>query len=98
MAVGRDGLPGLRQAGGRALAIWPAATVITSIGDGGARGPAPSRLPDDILERYIAQQIEAWPDDVVSFSWHGGELTVLGIDYFRRVVEIQSRLCPGAAR
>jgi uncharacterized protein len=51
-----------------------------------ASGAAPSRLPDDLLERYIAQHIAASPDDVVRFSWHGGEPTVLGLDYFRRVI------------
>jgi uncharacterized protein len=59
-----------------------------------ASGAAPSRLPDDLLERYIAQHIAASPDDVVRFSWHGGEPTVLGLDYFRRVIEIERRLCP----
>jgi uncharacterized protein len=48
-------------------------------------------MPDDLLERYIAQHIEAAPTAVVTFSWHGGEPTVLGLDYFRRVVEIQRR-------
>jgi uncharacterized protein len=57
-------------------------------------GGAPARLPDDLLEAYIRQHLEASPDEVVRFSWHGGEPTILGLDYFRRVVEIERRLCP----
>jgi uncharacterized protein len=49
------------------------------------------RMPDDILEDYIAQHINASPDPVIRFSWHGGEPTVLGLDYFRRIVEVQRK-------
>jgi uncharacterized protein len=47
------------------------------------------RMPDEILEEYIVQHIEASPETVIRFSWHGGEPTVLGLDYFRRIVELQ---------
>lgn len=50
-----------------------------------------SRMPDNLLEQYIVQQIDASPSSVVTFSWHGGEPTVLGLDFFRRVVELQRR-------
>jgi uncharacterized protein len=49
------------------------------------------RLPDDLLEKYIRQHIEACPDPVIRFAWHGGEPTLLGLDYFRRIVEIQRK-------
>jgi uncharacterized protein len=64
--------------------------------DKGPRGPGagPARMPEDLLESYIAQHIAASPDEIVRFSWHGGEPTVLGLEYFRRVVEIQSCLRP----
>ncbi|RPI97969.1 MAG: anaerobic sulfatase maturase [Candidatus Aminicenantes bacterium] len=64
--------------------------------DKGPAGPgaAPSRMPDGLLETYIAQHIAASPDDVIRFSWHGGEPTVLGLAYFRTIVEIERRLCP----
>jgi len=63
------------------------------------RGPSgpespPSRMPEDLLEDYIAQHIAASPDEIIRFSWHGGEPTVLGIDSFRRIVEIQRRHRP----
>jgi uncharacterized protein len=55
---------------------------------------APARMAEDLLESYVRQHIEASPDEVVRFSWHGGEPTILGLDYFRRVVEIERRICP----
>ncbi|MCX6571692.1 MAG: anaerobic sulfatase maturase [Candidatus Aminicenantes bacterium] len=57
----------------------------------GPSGPesGPVRMPEDLLEDYIVQHIAASPDEVIRFSWHGGEPTVLGVDYFRRIVEIQ---------
>jgi uncharacterized protein len=47
------------------------------------------RMPDDILEDYIRQHIQASPDSIIRFSWHGGEPTLLGLDYFRKIIEIQ---------
>jgi uncharacterized protein len=52
------------------------------------------RMPDDILEEYIHQHIYAYPDPVIRFSWHGGEPTMLGVHYFRKIVEIQKRYKP----
>jgi uncharacterized protein len=52
------------------------------------------RMPDDILEQYIVQHIDAYPDRVIKFSWHGGEPTVLGLDYFRKIVALQRRHTP----
>jgi len=52
------------------------------------------RMPDDILEEYIVQHIDASPGPVISFSWHGGEPTVLGLDYFRKIVVLQRKHQP----
>ncbi len=54
----------------------------------------PSRMPADLLESYITQHIAASPDEIIRFSWHGGEPTLLGVDYFRKAVKIQRRRCP----
>lgn len=51
-------------------------------------------MPDHILENYIVQHIEASTEQVISFSWHGGEPTVAGPDFFRKVVELQQRYKP----
>ena len=48
------------------------------------------RMPDEVLAAYIRQYVESQPTPVVEFVWHGGEPTLLGIDFFRRVVELQA--------
>lgn len=58
----------------------------------------PFRMPDDILEEYIVQHIDASPAPVINFSWHGGEPTVLGLDYFRKVVALQRKHQPPGRR
>jgi uncharacterized protein len=52
------------------------------------------RMPDDILEAYILQHIETTPDPVIGFSWHGGEPTLLGLDYFHKIVDLQRKHQP----
>ncbi len=56
-----------------------------------ATGKAGWTLGEDVLESFVRQYIEAQPVPVVSFAWQGGEPTLLGVDYFRRVVELQKR-------
>jgi uncharacterized protein len=57
-------------------------------------GRPPARMPDEVLENYIAAHYAASADEIVRFSWHGGEPTVLGLDWFRRAVALERRLCP----
>jgi uncharacterized protein len=52
------------------------------------------RMPDSILEEYIIQHIDASPGSVITFSWHGGEPTILGLDYFRTIVALQRKHQP----
>jgi uncharacterized protein len=52
------------------------------------------RMPDDILEEYILQHIQTSPDPVINFSWHGGEPTLLGLDYFQKIVQLQRKHQP----
>ena len=52
------------------------------------------RMPDIILEEYIVQHIEASTEPVIRFSWHGGEPTVLGLDYFHKIVALQRKHNP----
>jgi uncharacterized protein len=51
-------------------------------------------MPDDVLEQYIVQHIDACPESLIRFSWHGGEPTVLGLDYFRKIVALQRKHKP----
>ena len=55
-------------------------------------------MPDDILEAYIIQHIEASPGQIINFSWHGGEPTLLGIDYFKKIVDLQRKHQPSDRR
>jgi uncharacterized protein len=51
----------------------------------------PRRMPDDVLESYIVQHLDAAPGRTVNFSWHGGEPTILGLGFFRTVIGLQRR-------
>ncbi|OFX52780.1 MAG: anaerobic sulfatase maturase [Bacteroidetes bacterium GWB2_41_8] len=52
------------------------------------------RMADDLLEMYIVQHVEASTEPTIFFSWHGGEPTLAGLDYFRRITEIQKKHLP----
>ena len=47
------------------------------------------RMSDDVLSAFITNYITSQPTPVVEFVWQGGEPTLLGIDFFRRVIELQ---------
>lgn len=49
------------------------------------------RMSDEVLETYIRQYIEAQQVPEVQFAWQGGEPTLLGVEFFERVVELQRR-------
>ncbi len=57
-------------------------------------GRLPPKMSDALLETYIRQYIEASPGPVVSFTWHGGEPTLAGLDFYRKAVEFQRRYLP----
>ena len=52
------------------------------------------RMADAVLERFVRQYIAANPGPQVDFAWQGGEPTLMGIDFFRRVVALQRRYLP----
>ncbi|MBC8138603.1 MAG: anaerobic sulfatase maturase [Fibrella sp.] len=52
-------------------------------------------MPPETLETYIRQYIEAQPGGEVSFAWQGGEPTLLGVRFFRRVVDLQKKYANG---
>ena len=52
-------------------------------------------MPDDVLESYVRQYIETQPIETVHFAWQGGEPTLLGVDFFRKVVRLQSKYANG---
>jgi uncharacterized protein len=52
-------------------------------------------LPVDTLEEYIRQYIQSQPASTVNFAWQGGEPTLLGVDYFSKVVDLQLKHANG---
>jgi uncharacterized protein len=52
-------------------------------------------LPDPILESYIRQLIQSQSQPTVSFAWQGGEPTLLGVDYFQKIVSLQQKHANG---
>lgn len=58
------------------------------------------RMPESTLETYIRQYIDAQPAGTpeITFAWQGGEPTLLGLEFFRRVVEIQQQHTPPKSR
>ena len=58
-------------------------------------GSSPAaRMSPETLERLIRGYIEAAPGPVLSITWHGGEPTLAGLDFYRRAVEIEKRYLP----
>ena len=46
------------------------------------------RMADDLLETYLRQLLEAHQAPEVTLAWQGGEPTLMGLDFFRRAVEL----------
>lgn len=49
------------------------------------------RMSDALLEAYVRQYIESQDSEEVNFAWQGGEPTLLGVNFFRKAVELQRR-------
>ena len=50
------------------------------------------RMADELLETYLRQLIEAHANvPEVTVAWQGGEPTLMGVDFFRRSVELTNR-------
>ena len=52
------------------------------------------RIKDDVLERFIVDYIASQDAVEIAFTWHGGEPTLMGLPFFRRVVELQRKHLP----
>ncbi|MBN1437468.1 MAG: anaerobic sulfatase maturase [Sedimentisphaerales bacterium] len=52
--------------------------------------PRPYRMSDAILERLIRDYLQLrFP--VSSFTWQGGEPTLMGLDFYKKVIELQKQ-------
>ncbi|MHB8189452.1 MAG: anaerobic sulfatase maturase [Ferrimicrobium sp.] len=54
------------------------------------------RASEAVLETYIRANIEQSPGPVVYFSWHGGEPTLVGIEFYQRIIELQKKHLPSS--
>ncbi|MFZ0281627.1 MAG: anaerobic sulfatase-maturation protein, partial [Bacteroidales bacterium] len=53
------------------------------------------RMPVELLEKFTKQFIEAHEVPVVTFTWQGGEPTLMGLDFFRKAIELQKKYSSG---
>jgi len=53
------------------------------------------RMSDAVLTEYIRQYIRSQPTAEINFAWQGGEPTLLGVDFFRKVVALQQQFANG---
>ena len=56
------------------------------------------KMSDEVLENFVRQYIEGHNSKEIVFSWQGGEPTLLGLDYFKRIVELQQKYKPKHSR
>ena len=56
--------------------------------------PGKAAIPDDLLETHIIQSFRDNDSAEIIFDWQGGEPTLLGLEFFRKVVQLQERHCP----
>ncbi len=52
-------------------------------------------MPEDVLESYIRQYIDAQHVSEVTFAWQGGEPTLLGVEFFQKAVEFEKKYADG---
>jgi uncharacterized protein len=53
------------------------------------------RMSDILLEKFIKQYIWVQEVNTIQFVWQGGEPTLLGLDYFKKVVALQHKYADG---
>jgi uncharacterized protein len=52
-------------------------------------------ISDELLERFIRQYIAGQEEEPVVFNWHGGEPALLGLGFFRKVLELERKYADG---
>ena len=54
------------------------------------------RMSDEVLEAYVRKYIESQPPgQPIAFHWQGGEPTLMGLDFYRKAIELQRRYADG---
>jgi uncharacterized protein len=56
------------------------------------------KISDEVLEAHIRQYVEGQNYREVVFSWQGGEPTLMGADFFRKVIALEKKYAPAHVR
>ncbi|MBN2420240.1 MAG: anaerobic sulfatase maturase, partial [Deltaproteobacteria bacterium] len=49
------------------------------------------QMDERLLEIFTRQYIESQPFPEITFSWQGGEPTLMGLDFFKKAIQLQQR-------
>ncbi len=53
-----------------------------------------SKMTDEVMDAFVRQTIEAQRVPFVTLAWQGGEPTLMGLDFFRRALEVEREALP----
>jgi uncharacterized protein len=53
------------------------------------------RMSDELLEEFTKQYIEANSTQSVTFTWQGGEPTLMGLDFYIKAIDLQRKYANG---
>ncbi|EGQ8175651.1 TPA: anaerobic sulfatase maturase [Vibrio vulnificus] len=66
---------------------------------GGGKSPQASNpsenMSDTLLKRYVRDYIHSQDSDSVDFAWQGGEPTLAGLDFYKKLVKYQAQYAGG---
>jgi len=52
-------------------------------------------IADDLLEKFIRVFIAGEDEEPVIFNWHGGEPALLGLDFYRKAIQLERKYADG---
>jgi len=52
------------------------------------------RMTDEVMGAFVRQTIEAQQVPFVTLAWQGGEPTLMGLDFFRRALDVERQALP----
>jgi uncharacterized protein len=58
-------------------------------------GVKDARMTEELLEDFTRQFIESQDVPVVTFTWQGGEPTLMGLDFFKKAIAFQKKYAAG---
>ncbi|MDQ7822259.1 MAG: anaerobic sulfatase maturase [Candidatus Eremiobacteraeota bacterium] len=54
------------------------------------------RMSSEVLEAFVKKFIDASPGPEIQFIWQGGEPALMGIDFYRKALQLQKKYTTGA--